>query len=71
MNYFLNFVNGQVSINTYRKPEAAVTDVNDIIEAFESEREENLVADLAGWIEQEGGSLFGWLDRAGRRQLGR
>jgi len=46
MNNFANYKNGEVTINTYRFPEAQVTDVADILNAIETESDEILVASI-------------------------
>ena len=43
---FINYVNGIVSINTFRKPSAAQTTLADIMSAVENESTENLVASV-------------------------
>lgn len=49
MYYFLNYtVNNGLCINTYRAPQAAVTDLADIAEALTEQREEDLVCSLEG-----------------------
>jgi len=44
MSEFANYKNGQVTINTYRFPDAVATDVADIMSAVASESDEILVA---------------------------
>lgn len=44
---FVNYVNGIVSINTFRKPSATQTTLDDILSAVESESTENLVASVS------------------------
>ena len=46
MTTFANYKDGQVTINTYRFPDAVVTDVADILNAAETESEEILVASI-------------------------
>ena len=46
MNNFANYKNGEVTINTYRFPDAQATDVADILNAVETESEEILVASI-------------------------
>ncbi|MEX1669098.1 hypothetical protein AB4876_09255 [Zhongshania guokunii] len=46
MSNFANYKNGEVTINTYRFPDAQVTDVADILNAVETESEEILVASI-------------------------
>ena len=53
MNYFLNYVGGVVSIDTYRKPTAQVTSVDDIVDSYHTHVTEDLVADLTDWIEND------------------
>ena len=53
MNTFANYKNGQLSIDTYRLPEAQVTDVADILSAFNSESEEILTASIDNEDEYE------------------
>ncbi len=47
MNKFANYKNGQVTINTYRFPNAQVTDIADILNAVEIESDEILVASIS------------------------
>ncbi len=47
MNKFANYKNGQVTINTYRIPDAQVTDIADILNAVEIESDEILVASIS------------------------
>lgn len=42
--YFLNFVNGKSTLNTYRNPHAEVTTLEDIQDAIINNRNDNLVA---------------------------
>lgn len=56
-NYFVNYNNGQITINAYRTPNAAATDVEDIRNAFANETNEILTASLNDWIAEFGGSL--------------
>jgi len=53
MSNFLNYNNGIVSINTFRKLNSYVTDIPNLVNAVENESSENLVADLDGWIKEE------------------
>lgn len=46
MAEFANYKNGQVTINTYRFPDAVVTDIEDICNAAKTESEEILVASI-------------------------
>lgn len=46
MNRFANYKNGELTIATYRFPDAQVTDVADILNAIETESEEILVASI-------------------------
>ena len=46
MNYFVNYVNGHLSINTFRKPTAASTNAEDVIFAYNNESEEDLTASI-------------------------
>ena len=46
MDNFANYKNGEVTINTYRFPDAQVTDVADILNTVETESEEILVASI-------------------------
>lgn len=46
MNYFVNYVNGQLSINTYRKPSAVSTNAEYVIFAYHCESEEDLTASI-------------------------
>lgn len=48
MNTFINYVNGQVSLNTYRAPNATVTDFDDIVISLSKASEENLVCSVEG-----------------------
>ena len=46
---FINYtVNNGLKIQTFRAPQAAVTDIADIAEAITEEREENLTCTLQG-----------------------
>lgn len=53
MNYFLNYKNGSVRINTYRYVDATVTDVDDIVRAYESESNETLTASIDIFIKEK------------------
>jgi len=44
MNLFLNYNNGNLTVNTYRAANAQVTTLADIQEAFADNRDEILVA---------------------------
>lgn len=44
---FVNYVNGFVSINSYRKPSATAATIADVMAAAESESTENLVASVS------------------------
>lgn len=45
---FINYVNGIVSINSYRKPNATITTIADVMAAVESlNTDENLVASVS------------------------
>ena len=46
MDYFVNYVDGQLSINTFRKPSAASTNAEDVIFAYHNESEEDLTASI-------------------------
>ena len=46
MNYFVNYVDGHLSINTFRKPTAASTNAEDVISAYHSRSEEDLTASI-------------------------
>ena len=46
MNLFLNYNNGNLTVNTYRAANAQVTTLEDIQEAFAENRDEILVASL-------------------------
>ena len=46
MNYFVNYVDGHLSINTFRKPTAASTNAEDVIFAYHNESEEDLTASI-------------------------
>ena len=46
MNYFVNYVDGYLSINTFRKPSAASTNAEDVIYAYNNESEEDLTASI-------------------------
>ncbi len=46
MNFFLNYNNGTLTVNTYRAANAEVTTLEDIYEAVQENREEILVASL-------------------------
>jgi hypothetical protein len=53
MSTFINYNNGAVSIDTFRFPNALATDMADIMEAFESSRNEILTASLDIWAKEE------------------
>lgn len=44
MNFFLNYNNGNLTVNTYRAANAQVTTLEDIYEAVQENRDEILVA---------------------------
>jgi hypothetical protein len=44
--YFANYKHGKVSINSYRFPDAQVTDIDDVIKSNEMQSEEVLVASI-------------------------
>jgi hypothetical protein len=44
--YFVNYKNGDVSINTYRFADAQVTDVNDLLKSHDNQSDEILVASI-------------------------
>ena len=46
MTYFVNYVEGRLSINTFRKPSAASTNAEDVIFAYNNESEEDLTASI-------------------------
>tara|TARA_R110002124_G_C8784511_1_gene501060 strand:+ start:185 stop:364 length:180 start_codon:yes stop_codon:yes gene_type:complete len=46
MNYFVNYVDGHLSINTFRKPTAASTNAQAVIFAYHIESEEDLTASI-------------------------
>ena len=46
MNYFVNYVDGRLTINTFRKPTAASTNAEDVIFAYHNESEEDLTASI-------------------------
>jgi len=46
MNSFANYKNGKVTINSYRFPDAQVTDIDDILNAAKKESDEVLVASI-------------------------
>ena len=48
MSKFINLVNGALSINTYRAPQAAATDIADIAEAITTESPECLTCSIDG-----------------------
>ena len=56
-NYFVNYENGKVSINTHRLANAAVTDIDDIRQAISKDSSEILTASLNDWIIEFGGNL--------------
>lgn len=58
MNYFLNFKNGQASVDTYRFPDAAATDIADIISAKDAGSEETLTASLDIFINEEASKIM-------------
>mgnify|MGYP001547256937 FL=1 len=43
---FANYKNGQITVNTYRLPDAMVTDIDDICKAFKAESDEILTASI-------------------------
>ncbi len=53
MNYFLNYKNGNVSIDTYRLVNAISTDVYDIINAYQKESNEILTASIDIFIKKK------------------
>jgi len=53
MNYFLNYNNGKLSINTYRNVDAEVTTLDDIYQAVQENREEVLVASFVQKFEYD------------------
>lgn len=57
MNYFLNYNQGQISINTYRLASAQATDIEDIRNAVANESSETLTASINDWINEFGGNL--------------
>ena len=46
MNFFLNYNNGNLTVNSHRNVNADVTTLEDIYEAVQENREESLVASL-------------------------
>lgn len=46
MTNFANLKNGQITINTYRIPDASVTTLEDLLECYEKETEETLTASI-------------------------
>ena len=44
--YFLNYIDGRLSLDTYRNINAVATDVEDIKDALNNDSEENLTADV-------------------------
>ena len=57
MNYFLNYVNQAITVDTFRKPAATVTTVENIEYFFLNNSKEDLTADLTDWIKESGGDL--------------
>lgn len=57
MNYFLNYKNKELSVNTYRLPDAVATDVDDIKSAFNKRNDEILTASLNDWVKENSGQL--------------
>ncbi len=53
MNYFLNYENNTVTVDTNRLVNAQATDVNDIVIAYGDSRDETLTASLDVWINEE------------------
>lgn len=47
MSEFANYKDGQVTISTYRLPDAIVTDIDDILSALETDSDEILVATIS------------------------
>lgn len=65
MSTFINYtVNGGLSLDTFRAPQAVVTDIADIAEALTQEREENLTCSIDGSELEllEDGSYWGGSD---------
>ncbi len=46
MNNFANYANGELTIDTYRLPNAAVTDIDDIVAAVNTGSDEILTASI-------------------------
>ena len=46
MTYFVNYVGGYLSINTFRKPSAMATNAEDVIFAYNNQSEEDLTASI-------------------------
>ena len=46
MTYFVNYVDGHLSINTFRKPTAMSTNAEAVIFAYHCESEEDLTASI-------------------------
>lgn len=57
---FVNYVNGVVTINTYRKPNAAVTSINDLMQAVDNLSAENLVASVSD-VELEAATVLAFV----------
>lgn len=53
MTTFMNYNKGQVSILHYRLPGAVATDMQDVIDAFQEQREEILTAAIDVWIKDQ------------------
>lgn len=48
MNKFLNYVDGQLTVDTFRSPYASVTDFDDIVTSAANESEQRLACSLDG-----------------------
>lgn len=59
MNYFLNYENGEVTVDSFRHPDATATTVEDIIETFEGEEDGALTASLDLWCDEQINDLWG------------
>ena len=64
MNYFVNYKNGKCTIDTYRFPDAAVTDMSDIIDSFNNESNQVLSASLTIYLDESAKSLIERLEKS-------
>lgn len=53
MSHFINLKNGTVSLDTYRFPEAEVTDFDDILDQLSDEESETLTCSLDLYLDEK------------------